>query len=245
MTLQAHLRDTVSGLQDLMFPRSCAACDAPVIKDSGALCWDCVTGFKTITAPFCKRCGDPIEGISSDGFNCSLCRRRPPAFDLARSVFRHRGSLKSAIQHFKYSGRTELAATLAQYLHACVGAHYDKIQFDTVLPVPLHATRQRERTYNQSALLARHLSSLMGLAYRPHGILYRERNTPTQTGLNANQRSQNVLDAFRVKDASWVRGATVLLVDDVMTTGATASAAAAALQHAGAVGVYVVTVSRG
>ncbi len=245
MTIQAHLRDAVSGLQDLVFPRSCAACEKPVTDQAGALCWDCVSGFKPVTAPFCQRCGDPIEGISVDGFNCSLCRRRPPAFDLARSAFRHRGGLKSAVQHFKYSGRTDLASTLAQFLEACVAAHYGDITFDAVLPVPLHGSRQRDRTYNQSALLAQHLSPRLGLAYRPHKTLYRSRNTPTQTGLNANQRSQNVRDAFRVKDPELIRGATVLLVDDVMTTGATASAAAAGVQAAGASGVYVVTVSRG
>ena len=235
----------LNGVADLIYPRECGGCACSMAEDEGALCWDCLASCAPVTRPFCERCGDPIEGVSVDGFRCSLCRRRPPAFTIARSAFRYRGKLKHAMHGFKYSARLDLAENLAQMLESCVRAYDFDQNIDMILPVPLHATRFRERGYNQSSLLAKHLSSRLGLHYRPAQILSRVRDTATQTGLNARQRAVNVHGAFNVAHSARVHGQSVLLVDDVMTTGATVSAAAKALQSAGATGVYVVTVARG
>jgi ComF family protein len=239
------MKRMLNGVADLIYPRECGGCGCSMADDEGALCWDCLASCAPVTRPFCERCGDPIEGVSVDGFRCSLCRRRPPAFTMARSAFRYRGKLKHAMHGFKYSARLDLADNLAQMLESCVRAHGFDRNIDVILPVPLHATRFRERGYNQSSLLAKHLARRLGLYYRPAGILSRVRDTATQTGLNARQRAVNVQGAFKVTDSARVRGQSVLLVDDVMTTGATVSAAAKALHSAGAAGVYVVTVARG
>jgi ComF family protein len=133
---------------------------------------------------------------------------------------------------------------LVPLLTACVNTHFSGMKPDVITEVPLHGARERMRTYNQSGLLARGLAKRLGVPYLPHA-LSRVRRTATQTHLTASERRRNVEGAFRVGPARWVDGRRVLLVDDVMTTGATVNDCARALREAGACEIGVVTVARG
>jgi ComF family protein len=163
---------------------------------------------------------------------------------MARSAVRFRGGIKDVLHRFKYSAATHVSRDLAVLLQACVRAHYGHAFIDAVAYVPLHAAKQRERTYNQAGLLAADLARLMRrpLAER---CLERTRDTATQTRLSARERARNVRGAFVVRHPAWVQGRHLLLVDDVMTTGATVAACSRVLKEAGAASVHVVTVARG
>lgn len=203
-----------------------------------------MSGSDFVTEPFCEICGDPIEGLVEHVFHCSFCRRRRPPFDLARSAVRYRGSMRELLQAFKYGAATHLSVDLTGMLGACVDAHYSGIDFDAVTFVPLYPRRERDRTYNQARLLARGLARRLGVSVG-EGCLCRIRATATQTALSAAERRSNVSGAFLARNSDWLDGRCMLLVDDVMTTGATVAECARVLREAGAAAVYVVTVARG
>jgi ComF family protein len=229
---------------DLLYPRACACCGLPVPPDPLHICWDCRSSFDFINKAYCKLCGDPIEGVVEHEFLCSSCQDRRPRFRLARSAVRYRGPIRRALWAFKYEGATCLERDLTALLAACVRTHCPDVGFDAVVFVPLHPKRERERTYNQSRLLAAGLARELKVPFWG-GSLKRVRPTMTQTDLSAAQRRANVRGAFEACELQWLDGRTLLLVDDVMTTGATVSECARVLSKAGAAGVYVFTVARG
>lgn len=226
---------------DLLYPRACAGCGAGAAGDERHLCWSCRADLRLIGPPMCSLCGNPVEGRVDHAFRCFHCDEARPHFDRARSAARFDGLMRRLVHDFKYHGALWLAGDLTDLLEACVRAHLDPVAFDAVSWVPLHALRRRERGYNQAQVLAAALARRLRLpAVR---LLARVRPTLTQTHLTARQRAHNVRAAF-VASAK-VRGCNILLVDDVMTTGATASESARALKDAGAAGVAVVTLVRG
>lgn len=229
---------------DFLWPRACAACGGIVGNTGRHLCWDCLAALPLIRAPFCSCCGDPVEGAITRGYVCSACVDRPPAFEQARSAVRFRGPIREVLHGFKYAAATHVSRDLAVLLHACVRAEYGRALVDAVAYVPLHAVKQRERTYNQSRLLAEDLAVLMRLPLAD-GCLERCRPTDTQTHLSAKRRAANVRGAFRACQPGWIQSRHFLLVDDVMTTGATVRECARVLKDAGAATVRVVTVARG
>ncbi len=239
------MRSILAWVLDAVYPRACAGCGEGMGREPGNLCWECRAQGIPAVEPFCARCGDPIDGLALDTFTCSACRKNPPDFDLARSAYRHRGPLKKALLSFKYNGNVALCRDFGDMLAACVRARYGEVAFDAVTAVPLYPVRRRSRTYNQSALLAGHVARRLGIPGGCWNGLVRLRSTQTQTGLNLSQRAANVKDAFAVKEPDWVAGRNFLLVDDVMTTGATVRECSRVLKAHGALGVYVVTVMRG
>lgn len=245
MPVKAFLRHLHPGpVLDLLWPRSCEACGKPAGEAARYLCWDCLSALPVIEAPFCCRCGDPVEGDITRDYICSLCVDRAPAFDRARSAIRFRGGIKDVLHRFKYSQATHVDHDLAVLMHACVRTHYGNECFDAVTFVPLHPAKERTRTYNQARLLAGRLSRMMGVPLA-RGCLSRVRETGTQTHLNMRERARNVAGAFAVRCPEWVAGRSFLLVDDVMTTGATVAEISRLLKEAGASRVCVVTVARG
>lgn len=228
---------------DLFFPRTCAGCEGPVDAADGYVCAACRLSFRLVTDPFCARCGDPIDGTAGKEFTCSVCAKDEPAFDLARSAVRYRGPVKTILHQFKYAEGLYLAGDLAGLLAACVETHFDPEQVDMIAYVPLFHRRERERSYNQARLLAEQL----GRRYTKPVLrgLHRIRDTGTQTKLHAAERAENVKGAFRTDEPRWVSGKTFLLIDDVMTTGATLREVARSLKDAGAWRVLVATVARG
>jgi len=232
-------------LLDMLFSRACEGCGADLGQEPGSLCWDCRAEVKAVQVPFCERCGDPVAGAVSGPFECAWCHKTEPAFEWARSAVRYDGVAKTCLRRFKYNAGAWLLDDLADWLLALwrvCPATVREADFATC--VPLHPKRERERGYNQAALLGRRLARRVGIPFRGR-LLWRWKATETQTHLTAAQRVHNVRGVFSVPWPGRVRGARIVLVDDVMTTGATVNECARALKTAGAASVMVLTVARG
>ena len=187
-----------------------------------------------ISDPVCPRCGSPLPASPGAGpdWPCGACRRERPAFDRARAVFLYDEESRSLILDFKHGDRVELAPAFAQWLGRVGGFLLEEA--DIVVPVPLHWTRRLSRRYNQAAELARGLSKDTAAIYAPD-VLIRKRRTVSQGRRTRRGRSRNVAGAFRVAK-HWearLNGVRALLIDDVLTTGATANACAKALKNKG------------
>lgn len=231
-------------LVNLVYPRNCYACGKECPETTEFLCWDCLSGTQKVEPPFCTICGDPVAGDITHQYVCHWCAQTQPFFEKARSVFRYEGAIGRMLQDLKYHQHVWLARDLARLLAHCVESEYDTQAVDWVCAVPLHPSRKRARGFNQSALLAKEVAAILD---KPFGgsLLRRVMPTPTQTNLTATQRDANMRAAFEPGISSLLNGKSILLVDDVMTTGATTNACAGALKRGGAFCVHVATVARG
>lgn len=231
-------------LLDLLLPPHCVACDQPV-EAPGQLCADCFreTGF--ITEPFCVRCGVPFASAALGGpdSTCPGCRLGPPVFHRARAALRYDAQGRRLILPFKHADRTEIAGALAPHM-ARAGAALLR-DADVLVPVPLHRVRLFRRRYNQAALLARAVGRIAGRRCLLDALL-RRRATASLGEKSAAERAEEVAGAFAVRQsrARELAGKRVLLIDDVMTSGATANACAAVLLAGGAVSVDVLVAAR-
>ncbi len=198
-----------------------------------------------IALPVCSWCGEAVFGRVDHAYVCQACTESPPHYRQARAAIHYNPLGKRLVTHFKYNHALWLESILVDFIERCVRTHYEAGAYDLVCAVPLHPVKRRERGYNQAALLARALARRLGIAYAAPRHLIRTKATPSQTRLTARQRVTNVMGAFEASAAGGWSGQRVLLVDDVMTTGATVSACAHALMQAGAASVDVVTVARG
>lgn len=234
----------MAALADMLYPRACIGCGISAPDIFAHVCWECWADVVRIEPPFCALCGDPVAGSIEHEFTCFSCTDHSPAFEAARSVVRYDGVAGTALRMFKYERALWLAPDLAVWMEYCIRAEYSRFTFDFIVPVPLHAVRRRERGYNQAALLARALGRRIKCPVRP-SVVRRIRKTATQTHLTAKQRISNVHAAFDFRKEGKLAGRRILLVDDVMTTGATVNACATALKKGGAASVHVITVARG
>jgi ComF family protein len=228
-------------LASVLFAPACAACAEPLDRPTrGAVCQACWRAVRPLTPPLCDGCGDPLPSwrtISVPLGRCARCRRGPRAVDRARAAGEYDGALRAVVHALKYDGRRSLARPLAALMRARGGDLIAGAR--AAVPVPLHASRRRERGFNQAADLARHLGPPVVFA------LARVRATAEQASLPAGRRHGNVRGAFTAtRAARTLRGAIVLLVDDVSTTGATLEACARALKQAGVAEVRAVTAAR-
>lgn len=225
----------------MLLAPACAACGAPLEHPTrGPVCDDCWTSILPLTSPLCDRCGDPLptwRETSTAQALCPRCRRLPRAIDRARAVGAYDGALRAIVHALKYEARRSLARPLGALMRergaeVIAGA-------SCVVPVPLHAARRRKRGFNQAADLAGHLGLPVCRALR------RVRATATQADLPASRRHRNVRGAFAARrSAARLRGAVVVLVDDVSTTGATLEACARVLKGAGVGEVRALTAAR-
>jgi ComF family protein len=229
---------------DLLYPRNCIRCGGLSPDPMKHICWDCLSDTPKVDPPFCALCGDPVAGDIQHDYTCFACARETPAFIRARSAVRYEGAVGEALRALKYDNAMWVVEDLSRILFACVQAEYSGVEFDIITSVPLFPPRCRARGFNQSALLGRSLGNRLTVPFK-EGLLRRVRSTVTQTGLTAPQRAANVCGAFRVGLFARPAGLKILLVDDVMTTGATVNACAKALKQGGAASVHVVTVARG
>jgi ComF family protein len=227
---------------DWAFPRSCAGCGVPLeAGDSGPLCASCRPGLKPIERA-CARCGKPLGEYVDTAGPCVFCRGFKYHFDSAVAAGEYSGALRAMIISFKYERRKDLFPELSGFFQGAVLRRLSGPKIDLVVPVPLHRKRERERGFNQSEMFARPLAPALG-ARLEAGKLERIKFTKPQVGLSANQRFENVEGAFAARGGDF-EGKCVLLVDDVMTTGATGSECAKALKSAGATHVFFAVLAR-
>lgn len=230
--LQKRGRQVWNSFTNLLFPPQCGGCCA-----AGSLwCAACRATVKPVEPPWCEKCGAPNTSMRL----CSRCRAQPLQMDSIRSVALFQGPLREGIHRYKYQRLASLADPFGDMLIEYWCTH--QLTADWLVPVPLHPSRERDRGYNQSNLLARRLAAGVGVPISAAG-LRRTRATAVQMELNAAQRKENVAGAFACDEAR-VRGKRVIVVDDVCTTGATLEACAAALLKAGAVSVMGLTLAR-
>lgn len=233
-------RALADALLALLLAPVCAACERPLDAPTlGAVCRNCWTAIVPITPPVCEACGDPLPSwrvISLEYGRCPRCRRRETGVARGRAIGAYEGTLRAIVHALKYGGRRSLARPLAALLRDHAADLLDGA--DLAVPVPLHRSKRRARGFNQAAEIARHLPLPMTHALR------RVRATATQTDLPAAKRHANVRGAFALGRGARVRGATVILVDDVSTTGATLDACARVLLAAGAREVRAITAAR-
>ena len=221
---------TASAL-DLLFPLQCLGCQ----REGNLLCAQCRAGLDKLKPPYCTVCAQP-----SPRSLCNWCRRTPLEIDGIRAPYLMQGPIREAIHSLKYRSVRAIAPELAQLLAQYMTRR--PITGDLLMPVPLHSRRLRSRGYNQSVLLARELGMLTGLTVEER-LVFRTRDAPPQVhAASREQRHSNVEDSFQCN--AGLSGESVILVDDVVTTGSTLSACAAALKDAGAASVWGLTVAR-
>jgi ComF family protein len=228
-----------------VFPADCAVCNRPAVdRRLPFFCRDCWATIRPIEGPICPWCGRPFDSPlalrSSPGHLCGPCRVKPPAFDRALSPYRYEGVLEKALHLFKYRRRDALASRLADLMLVWA----DRLpSVSLVMPVPLHPSRLRTREFNQALLLADRLADWLGLPLSFEQLV-RVRATRPQTELDRKERVRNVRRAFAVRHPAGLASQHILLVDDVLTTGATVNECAKALRRAGAKSVTVLTLAR-
>jgi len=230
-----------AGVLDFILPPRCAACGVRIL-DHGHLCGDCWRTLSPIAPPVCEGCGIPFDTPIDDGALCGGCLKDRPAFDWARAAVTYEGLGRELVLKLKHGAAGAVVPVMAAMMAAAVGP--DR-QVDMIIPVPLHRWRLLARRFNQSQLLASGLEARLGVPCRPL-VLRRVRATASQGGKTKKGRIRNVSGAFAVSptDRDSLAGKSILLVDDVHTTGATASACAATLKAAGAADVGVVAFAR-
>lgn len=229
----------------MVYPEVCQLCKAERagVTDGfvGAKCWSQV---RFIRPPFCDRCGLPFPGADTGPFVCENCRELEFAFTSARAAAAAKTVVLEVIHRFKYSRAVWFEPFLADLLVRAAVPALKGQGWDMLLPVPLHPLKEREREFNQSALLARHLGHALQLPCEER-LLRRRKATATQTHLTRKARAENMHDAFAVRAGVSLTGRRIVLIDDVFTTGATTNDCARALRAAGATEVCVWTVARG
>jgi len=232
----------VRGCLDWLLPPACQLCGETLAEASSVeLCSRCRTGFPGITSPHCPVCLLPHATPTGLDYPCESCLRQPLPIQRVIALGLYADTLRQAVHAFKYRNRIGLQRPLGCLLAERVAAQMEAGRSPLLVPVPLHGTRLRQRTYNQSQLLAREMGRRLGCSVAPR-LLKRVRATPSQQGLPLEERLCNVRGAFEVTRA--LQGDQVLLVDDVMTTGATARSCAAALLQAGAAVVELAVLAR-
>jgi ComF family protein len=227
---------------DLMLPPVCLACRTPVATPQG-LCAACWSRLRAIERPYCERLGIPFGYDIGAGALSAEAIADPPVFDRARAAVLYEEVARDLVQGLKYHDRTELAGLIGR-MTARAGRELTA-DADVVVPLPLHRWRLWTRKFNQAGVIALEVGRISGVPV-DHTALERVRRTRPQVGLGERERAENVRGAFRVpaERRAAIAGRKVVLVDDVLTTGATVSAATRALRRAGAARVDVLTFAR-
>jgi ComF family protein len=243
MTVAALAVRGARGLLDLVLPPRCLRCGLAV-DSQGRLCAECWRSLTFLGPPQCRLCGYPLPHALPEAPLCGECAREAPAYDRARAALRYDDGARRLILAFKHADRTDIAPAFGVWL-ARAGAEL-LAEAELIAPVPLHRFRLLKRGYNQAAILAQALAKATALPLIPD-LLQRQRATASQQGLSGRARLENVTPAaFRVHpwQRGRVEGRAVMLIDDVLTTGATVGACARVLRRAGASRVDVLTLAR-
>jgi ComF family protein len=235
---ESWLAGLIQGFIDLIYPPSCALCGR---ISSAEICRKCRSDLIPLGGRMCAKCGNPSAGDAP----CPYCIAAEFHFDSAASLYFYEEPLRDAILDFKYHRAERKGKALAALFAEGYGSPaVDFKGYDMVVPVPLTQLKMRRRSYNQSEVLAQAVADASGVPLVPYALV-KKRETKSQTGFDLRGRMVNVEGSFSVPDQGIVRGKRILLVDDIITTGATASECAKALKEAGARKVVAVSLARG
>ena len=243
--MPANIRPTclLAEILDFIWPRTCEFCGRPVDRPGRHVCSNCLNLLPFApTNGCCCQCGRPAEMLDGE-FLCTDCRAMKPSFDRAASALRFEGEAREAVNAFKFREHLWLRSDFVDWLEAVVRVRFKVDQIDVVVPMPSTLWHRIDRGYNQCAYLANALAKRLGKPYE-RLALRRKGRPQRQGGLSEDERRTNVIGTFAVRMPSSVCGRTVLVVDDIMTTGSTLSECAATLKTAGAKRVWCVTLAR-
>lgn len=239
------LHHFINALVDIVYPKRCLGCKnkLDMAAVDNFICRDCWGRIKRNVPPFCHSCGRHLEKSNFSKNICAQCIKQKLHFDRAFSPCVYTGVIKELIHQFKYKSKDYLGFTLSRLMIEFIREYNLPMDYlDFIVPIPLHKTRLREREFNQAQILSKQIAKEFKKELLPD-ILWRHRLTKTQTDLEMHERLLNVKNSFQVNRLKDIRGKNLLIVDDVLTTGATASCAAQTLKDAGANIVFVLTLA--
>jgi ComF family protein len=237
------LKNFLNNLLNIFYPARCTVCKKDILtyKKDKYICDLCLNSIKKNIPPFCIKCGRHIEGV--DKMVCDSCKDKTYYFDRAFSAFVYEGPIKELLHQFKYNGKDFLGKFLAEMLIEFINTYQLEIKkFDFVVPVPLHSAKLRQREYNQAEVLATYIAKNFHLTLLKDA-LYKIKNTPSQTELDAQRRMENIVGSFKINPKINLKEKDILLIDDILTTGATTSEIAKIIKLSGAKKVIVLTLA--
>ncbi|MBU0548408.1 MAG: ComF family protein [Candidatus Omnitrophica bacterium] len=239
------LRGFFNGIKDLIYPNLCLTCKNRIVpaKGQNLVCAQCWEKIEKNLPPFCASCGRRLDKLSLAKNICSNCLKFKFHFDRAFSPCTYTGIIKKLIHEFKYSGKDYLGEPLGDLMNKFIKDYRLPIEYiDFIIPIPLHKSRMREREFNQAQILSEQIAKEFNTKILPDALV-RTRPTRTQTELAFEERRKNVEKSFTVNDVRSIKDANLLLIDDVLTTGATSSEAARVLKDSGARIIFVMTLA--
>jgi len=239
------LHGLLKGLKDLFYPNCCLVCKNRINsnQEQDFVCVSCQGKIEMNLPPFCAYCGRRLDKFSLAKNICSGCLKTRFHFDRAFSPCKYSGPIKKLVHEFKYTGRDYLGKSLGKIMNNFIREYNLPIGYmDFIIPVPLHTSRLRQREFNQAQILSEQVAGEFDKKVLA-GVLIRNKATKTQTELNPEERRLNVKESFCVTKPELVKNMNLLLIDDVLTTGATSSEAARSLKESGARIVFVMTLA--
>ena len=227
-------------LKNLLFPKgiTCIFCDEEVFdNNSYSTCKECISSLPKIEGKVCLRCGKPISSMAS---YCERCKNNTHNFKLARACFKYEGNVRNAIRNFKFKNQQFLSEPFAKYLADLY--INEKLNCDVIVFVPMFEQKEQLRGYNQSKLLAKELEKHIHVKVDETSLI-KIKNTKSQSDLDFKNRQQNLNGAFKVTNKQTFKNKNVLIIDDIITTGATLDECARVLTKAGAKNVYAICIA--
>jgi ComF family protein len=236
------MRFLIERLFQFLLPPQCHFCEKFLDEGEEGICSVCLSEIHWIEPPFCSVCGTPFVSGEIRNHPCGSCLTKRKYFTMARALGTYEGSLQESIHQWKYQGKTTLTPFFGRWMVEGLYRYWDPNLFDLLIPVPLHKERLRERGFNQALLLVKELSRRTGIPYRKR-ILQKVRPTIPQVNLSSVEREKGVKGSFHLVGKEELEGKSILLVDDVYTTGATVNECSKVLLAGGAERVDVLTLA--
>lgn len=233
----------LSTLFQFLLPPQCPCCEKLLGEGPLRVCSDCLSEIQWIHPPICSICGAPFISQEIEDHPCGDCLTQPKYFTMARALGIYEGTLQKAIHDWKYKGKTDLTLFFGEWMKEGLNRYWNLLSFDLLIPVPLHPQRLRQRGFNQSLLLVKELNRHSGIPFQK-ALLLKEKPTPPQVDLKGVEREKALKGVFKVVgEEKLLEGKTILLIDDVYTTGATVNECAKILLKGGAKRVDVLTLA--
>ena len=225
---------------DLLFPKRCVVCDEIAGQEGKAVCRRCRDKILYVQEPFCLKCGKQLQHEEQE--YCEDCKKNRHLYIQGSALYDY-GSMADSIFRFKYAGRMEYADFYGRELYERKAGWLSMVQPDALVPVPIHAARKRKRGYNQAELVARHLSSLCGVPVN-NSLIYRPKQTAPLKDLSHSERQNNLKRAFKIRQND-VKLSTIVIIDDIYTTGSTVDAMSRTFREAGVGQIYFMALAIG